>query len=182
MIQQIQKAIRQTGDLLADTEAGPESEQAATSGTKDAESAGSTEVSSGSRGFDEPSAHPPVDVGHVFEILRNQRRRDVLWYLLEGSETTTLSDLAEHIAARECEKPVGQLTAQERKRVYIGLYQSHLPKMADSDAIDYNQARGTVERGPQFNRFTEYLPDEEHPDGGDYSDRGLLQHVGALLN
>lgn len=102
----------------------------------------------------------PVDLGMIFDTLRNRRRRDVLRYLW-NVESVTIGELAEHIAARECDKDVSQVNSKERKRVYVGLYQCHLPKLADVDAITYDQARGDIERGPQFDQFVEYLPGEE---------------------
>lgn len=99
-------------------------------------------------------AVPTLDV--VFDVLRNSRRRHVLELLASQDGATTLGDLAEHIGGIENDKPPSELSSQERKRVYVGLYQSHLPKMADADAITYDD-RGTVEPGPHFEAFYEYL-------------------------
>jgi hypothetical protein len=98
-----------------------------------------------------------VHMDQIFGILSNQRRRYVLTYLTMTEGTVTLSDLAERIAAWECEKDIDGLNSQERKRVYVSLYQGHLPKMADAGAIAYDSDRGTVEPGEQFHHFTHYL-------------------------
>lgn len=82
----------------------------------------------------------------IFHILQNQRRRYVLQYLENQTEGCILRDLAKQIAAWENEIPVQQVKSDERQRVYIALYQSHLPKMDDVGIINYNQARGTIER------------------------------------
>lgn len=79
----------------------------------------------------------------IFDLLRNQRRRRALSYLREH-ETSTISDLAEHVAAQENNKDIRNLTSTERKRVYVGLYQCHLPRMSDAGVINFNQARGTI--------------------------------------
>lgn len=122
-----------------------------------------------------------VGLSQVFDVLRNRRRRDVLRYLVETDEQATISELAETIAARECDKPVAQITSQERKRVYIGLYQGHLPKMDDYGAIKYNQQRGTIDRGVNFEVFMGYLPgDEQVPGTGDDS-ASLLERFRSLL-
>ena len=97
----------------------------------------------------------PIDI--IFSVLQNQRRRLVLAAVEEQNGSTTLSELAEHIASIENDKPSAALNAQERKRVYIGLYQCHLPKMADADAIQFDQHRGAIERGPKAEQFHEYL-------------------------
>ena len=119
---------------------------------------------------------PPVELDQVFKLLRNRRRRDVFWYLLGTDEEVRLGDLAEAIAARECDKPVSQITSQERKRVYIGLYQGHLPKMDDCGVIEYDQQRGTIDRGPNYGAFIDYLPNEENA-FEDNDDDGLVRKV-----
>jgi hypothetical protein len=42
----------------------------------------------------------------LFELLKNQRRRDALAFLKATDGRTTLSDMAEHIAAKENDVPV----------------------------------------------------------------------------
>ena len=86
----------------------------------------------------------PLTKDVIFDILKNRRRRRVLGYLRER-RTSTLSDVAEHVAALENGKDVGDLTSSERKRVYVGLYQCHLPRMSDAGVIDFDRARGTIE-------------------------------------
>lgn len=102
-----------------------------------------------------------TEIDEMFHILQNERRRDVLRYLQNNEGNITTSDLAEFIAAKECNKPESQLRSQERKRVYVALYQSHLPKMAEAGAVEYDQDRGDVESGEEFEHFVAYLPKEE---------------------
>ncbi|MFD1647790.1 DUF7344 domain-containing protein [Haloarchaeobius litoreus] len=98
----------------------------------------------------------PLDI--VFEIIRNERRRLVLQYLEEtDEETVALGELAEHIAAIENDTTEQALSAQQRKRVYVGLYQCHLPKMADSGIVEFNKNRGTISQGPNVDQLEPYL-------------------------
>lgn len=108
----------------------------------------------------EPSEFP-VSLDNVFEILKNQRRRYVLRFLEDREEPVSLSDLSEHVAARENDKSVDQLSSQERKRVYVGLYQCHLPKMDDMGFINFNKNRGVIELGPAAPNAAKYLQDQE---------------------
>jgi hypothetical protein len=101
----------------------------------------------------------PLDV--IFHTLKNSRRRHVLRYLIENGGEATLSGLAERIAAVENGIPEGQLSSDQRKRVYVGLYQCHLPKMDDVGVINYNQARGNVELTDRIEEFEEYLEDSD---------------------
>lgn len=102
-----------------------------------------------------------VDMDQIFGVLRNSRRRYALKYLSMERDVITMSDLAEQVAAWECNKEVDQLSSKERKRVYVSLYQSHLPKMADASAIEYDQDRGTIECGERFEQFSHFLRRDE---------------------
>lgn len=97
----------------------------------------------------------PLDV--VFELLKNQRRRRVLRYLEEESGTVDLGTLAETLAAEENDTTPRALTSSERKRVYIGLYQCHLPKLDDADAIEFDSDRGTITRTARTSDLQAYL-------------------------
>ncbi len=103
------------------------------------------------------STAEPLSLDLVFEVLKNERRRRVLKFLCEHPETVSLSDLAEHIAAIENDKPETALSSQERKRVYVGLYQCHLPKMDDTNVIDFNGDRGTVALGDNAEQLYPFL-------------------------
>lgn len=118
---------------------------------------------------------PALSKDVVFEILKNQRRRRVLQYLRDNAETE-LGTLAEAIAAAENETTVEELSADERKRVYIGLYQTHLPKMDDAGVVTYDQDRGTVSAGPEIEQLYPYLEADggsETPDTTTGSDFGI---------
>ena len=81
----------------------------------------------------------------VFEILKNRRRRDILQYLWNHDGSADIGELAEHIAALENDIEVAALSSSQRKRVYIGLYQCHLPKMDDAGIVGFDKHRGTIE-------------------------------------
>jgi DNA-binding transcriptional ArsR family regulator len=129
-------------------------------------------------GESEPET-PSLDL--VFGILKNGRRRRVLKYLRETEGEVTLSDLAEHIAAIENDTTPKQLTSSERKRVYVGLYQCHLPKMDDAGVIDYNQARGLIRPTAQAEHFERYLDQSTEDDDPDwYQYYGAVSLMGAI--
>ena len=107
----------------------------------------------------ESSTQLPLD--HVFEILKNERRRTVLHYLSDRGETVSLGELAEHVAAVENGTTVAQVTSNERKCVYVGLYQCHLPKMDDMDIVEFNQNRGRISLGPNASQLYEYLDESD---------------------
>lgn len=106
---------------------------------------------------DEPE-ELPKDV--QFDILKNRRRRLVLRYLLDHETPVALGTLAEHVAAVENDKEVPALNSQERKRAYVGLYQCHLPRMADAGVIEFDKDRGRVDLGPHIGSIETYLEQE----------------------
>lgn len=77
------------------------------------------------------------------EILRNQRRRQVIEQLGNHYDPVSLRELSERIAERES----GQTPAPRdlRESVYNSLRQTHLPKLDDMGIIEYDSDRKTVE-------------------------------------
>jgi hypothetical protein len=94
----------------------------------------------------------------IFDILRNERRQQVLGYIaVTDDDVIQIGELAEQVAAIENGVTVNALSSQQRKRVYVALYQCHLPKMADTDVIEFVKDRGTIRRGENADQITPYL-------------------------
>ncbi len=85
----------------------------------------------------------------VFEALTNSRRRATLNYLDENDGAANIGNLAEYIAAAENGISELELTSAQRKRVYIGLYQCHLPKLDEMGIVEFDKHRGTVRLDPE---------------------------------
>ncbi|WP_089826916.1 DUF7344 domain-containing protein [Halogranum amylolyticum] len=98
----------------------------------------------------------------VFHLLQNARRRSVVRYLSERDDDSVceMRDIAAQVAAWENDKPIAQLTSDERQRVYISLYQGHLPKLDEKGIIEYNQSRGWVESTPLLKQLETYVISE----------------------
>lgn len=142
--------------------------------------------SGGAEPADDGPEQLPLDV--IFDILKNRRRRLVLRYARENEEPFTLSDLAEYIAADENDKPVQQLTSDERKRVYVGLYQCHLPRMDDAGVLDFDRNRGTISMNGSVSQLEPYLSSESDESGrrwplyyGGLTIAGFLLYGAALI-
>lgn len=146
------------------------------------------------KGFDDNGADNLHDIGQknqpngsnlsqteIFDLLRNKRRRSVVRYLLEHDQSSSLSDVAEHIAADENDITVQELSSAQRKRVYIGLYQCHLPKMDSLGVIAYDKDRGTIELQDSATQLLPYL-DGENEEGADDADRsGVVLVIAACI-
>ena len=97
----------------------------------------------------------------IFAILSNPRRRYVLYFLNQHETAIELTDLAEHVAAWENDTTVEELNSKERKRVYVSLYQTHVPKLADHGLIDYDPESGMVRQTESSRRVDQYLDTDE---------------------
>lgn len=87
----------------------------------------------------------------LFELLSSARRRFILFYLQQNPMPIELQTLAEELAAWENETAVDDLTPQQRKRVYVSLYQTHIPKLEELGIISYDSDSGyiTLENSPE---------------------------------
>jgi len=93
----------------------------------------------------------------VFDILSNPRRRFVLHYLEQREEPVGLNELAAEIAARENDVPVDELTSQQRKRAYVSLYQTHVPKLEEVGVVTYDSESGEVALTDRADEIGEHL-------------------------
>jgi DNA-binding transcriptional ArsR family regulator len=116
----------------------------------------------------------------VFELFNNPRRRYVLYLLEEEPDGMSIGDLTDEVTAWEEESTVENLTQQQRKRVYVSLYQTHIVKMDELGVVEFDRDSGVVELTPKADRIRRFLP-------GDGKDRPwalyylLIAVVGLLI-
>ncbi len=133
-----------------------------------------------------------ISTDDLFHLLQNERRRRVVKYLSEHDEGegVDMRDVVEWVAAKEHDTTVQQLRSKERQRVYIALYQSHLPKLDDAGVIEYDQRKGWIERTEFTPLVEQYVDGAERPaEVGDEEESGgrsvrtdsVATGVGALL-
>ncbi|ELY62774.1 DUF7344 domain-containing protein [Natronobacterium gregoryi] len=124
-----------------------------------------------------PTDRKPLSKGEVFELLRNQRRRYVLHFLKRDDRPVELGDLAQQVAAWEYETSLESVTAEQRKRVYTTLQQTHLPKMDEAGILTFDSDRGIVEpttRTRDVSVYLEIVPSRE------FAWRELYLSLGAV--
>jgi len=100
----------------------------------------------------------------VFEILSNTRRRMVLYYLRWYGGSVSVGELVGEIAALQNEVAVEDLTQQQRKRVYVSLYQTHLPKLEEAGLIEYDDDEGEVRLTDSAGDIDTYLTPATEPE------------------
>lgn len=79
-----------------------------------------------------------------------------LRYLVDAGQTD-LGEIADQVAAWEHDTTIDELPAKQRKRVYISLYQSHLPTLAEHGVVEYDQDSNRVTPTRTLSRFEPYL-------------------------
>lgn len=85
---------------------------------------------------------PTPSLDTVFDLLSDQRRRYVLYHLVNaGDDVVDYEDLAEQVAVWEAE---GDPSEDHVDRVAANLYHIHLPKLTDANVIDFDQRSGDV--------------------------------------
>lgn len=88
----------------------------------------------------------------LFGALAGRRRRLVLHCLREYQTPIALADLADEIATREHETSISNIPAEEVKRIYMTLYHTHIPKLADANIVEYAQEEDLVTFSPEEDR------------------------------
>ena len=100
----------------------------------------------------------------LFSVLSSHRRRYVLYACNQADGETTLSDVAEQVAAWEYDKPIGEITSTERKRVYTSIQQHHLSKLEDAGLITVDGDRlSPTAKAKNLDVYLEVVPEETVP-------------------
>lgn len=92
----------------------------------------------------------------LFEAIANDRRRRALLFVnMQGK--TSLAAVADYVASVEYDKPPEQLSAQERKRVYIALQQAHIGKLEEVGLVETERDGHRIFRTPLTSAAAEYV-------------------------
>lgn len=118
----------------------------------------------------------PLSRDQAFDILSNRRRRYALHYLSSEGEGVTLQDLAVRIAAWENEVQPDELTKKQRKRVYVSLYQTHIPKLEEAGIVEYEDETGLITLTNRADDVTTYLRADR-----DLSDRWYRYYLTLVI-
>lgn len=119
-----------------------------------------------------------LDQEEIHDVLRNERRRELISFLTRHDGYATIQELSEHIAALESgtEPPPRNV----RQSVYVSLHQTHLPKLEALGVVDYDTDSKDVRLRDRATQIKGYM----RPANGDgrpelYAGLGAL---GALLS
>ena len=85
-----------------------------------------------------------LNVDRTLTLLSNSRRRQVIERVATAPDAIALGQLTEAIAADEEGVSREVVSRQAYKRVYVGLYQTHLPKMDAAGLVDFDEDASEV--------------------------------------
>ena len=97
----------------------------------------------------------------LFDVFSNARRRRAVQYLKQQGGSCDLAPLVEQVAAWENDTDPDDVTRTQRRRVYISLYQTHLPMLEDHGIVDWDPDGHRIELLPSEEVFEPYL-DRHH--------------------
>lgn len=99
----------------------------------------------------------------LFEVLSDRRRRFVLHSLQTAELPVSADELTTEIVAWEARRPVSARSGDERDGIKSSLLHNHLPRMAESGLIDYDEIRQTVTQMDRVDEVRTHL----HPAASD---------------
>jgi DNA-binding transcriptional ArsR family regulator len=102
----------------------------------------------------------------AYELLSNKRRRFVISRLRRAEGAVSIDELAEGLAAWENEIPESELTDTQIKRLYVSLYQIHVPKLEEAELVTYDKEEGQVRLTSAVSALDSYLPQQETAEEG----------------
>jgi hypothetical protein len=107
-----------------------------------------------------------LDQTEVFELLGNDRRRHALHHLMTREEGCNIGELSRQIAAWETGQTVDEVTSAERRRVYVSLHQTHLPRLNKAGILNYESTGDTIhltDRGENLRVYMEVVEGNDIP-------------------
>ncbi|ELY48749.1 DUF7344 domain-containing protein [Natronolimnohabitans innermongolicus] len=93
----------------------------------------------------------------LFDVFSNARRRRAVQYLKRQNGSCDLAPLVEQVAAWENDIDAEEVTRTQRRRVYISLYQTHLPMLEEHGIVDWDPDDHTIDLLPHEDAFDPYL-------------------------
>lgn len=108
---------------------------------------------SGDERANDLGANPSFD--DLFDVLSHHRRRYVIECLIRYGSPMTLPDLADECVVMEHQRAFDSIPAETVQRMYMSLYHTHIPKLVECGAIEYDQESDSValEDAAQFDSY-----------------------------
>lgn len=97
----------------------------------------------------------------AYEVLSNPRRRAILYLLRTAGCPVEVTSLSATVAGWEQGTEPADLTSQQRKRVYVSMYQTHIPKLESVGLVTHEGEKVRVT--DQAHQIDAYLTTDVSP-------------------
>lgn len=104
----------------------------------------------------EEPAHPAPDLDEFHQLLCSAPRRHVLYYLQEHPETP-LEELSDVVAGWKAIEENTVVGPRERNRIRVSLHHTDVPRLAESDVVEYDRENREVTLDPLPDRLSRIL-------------------------
>ena len=121
------------------------------------------------------SADSALSVYDIRHLLSNRRRDLIIHHMAANDGRAEFSELVDVVAEDVYGEPVDTISGEDRHKVYISLYQSHLPKLQDAKIIDYERKSGEMWFGEAAEDVLAYLKSESSRSLVDRVRDGMMQ-------
>jgi hypothetical protein len=91
------------------------------------------------------TADSTLTVHEVAFLLKADRRCRVI-HALADDAPQSLGELADRLTRDQHER----VSSAARKRNYVPLYQTHIPRLAAHEVVTWDEQRDEIDRGPEF--------------------------------
>lgn len=99
----------------------------------------------------------PLPLETVFQVLENQRRRVILYYLTTCTYPVPFKELVEEVAEQESETQAAEGPTESYEQVAVDLHHTQLPKLAQWGVIEYNTEMELITVAETLRPLDEYL-------------------------
>lgn len=93
----------------------------------------------------------------LFHLLTDHYRRAVLAQLITHERKLTVNDLTKEIVVQEQDAPITEVSSGEVTDIQVSLLHNHIPKLAETPLITYNEKRKIVEPTDQLEKLQPFL-------------------------
>jgi hypothetical protein len=97
------------------------------------------------------------DIDTALDVCRHKHRRIALASLANQQESLSIDDLTNEIIKHNHHLSRTEVDDETAKRIHIGLYQVHLPKLAEAGFIQYDPERKVAELKAKLGREGSHL-------------------------
>lgn len=87
----------------------------------------------------------------VYKVLASERRRHLIFYLIEQDTKTPLSRIAMELTSQINDLPLTEVTPADQEAMRLSLEHEHLPRLANYGLLSWSYGEDMIEPLPSLN-------------------------------